>query len=797
MRGSLTGVGKPVALGCLALIGALAALLLPSTAAAAPPASVFGGAVPCSVQGDGTTFCTDTPRSTVPAWDGVPIDVNVGLPSEADFGPGPYPLMMMFHGYGGDKIGKSGMQRWLDAGYATFSMTDRGFHESCGSVVSQVAAGAACDDGYVRLIDNRYEVRDAQEFAGALADEDLVEPKKIGSIGGSYGGGMSMALGALRNRVVMPDYSLVPWESPGGKPMEIAAATPSIPWTDLAYSLVPNGSTLDYVADAPYTGPVGVEKQSLVGGLYYSGLFAPGFYAPEGTDPTADLVGWQSLLEAGEPYGSDAQTIIDEITDHHSSYYIDHSIPPAPMLMSSGFTDDLFPADETIRYYNRTRTEYPDDSELALLFGDFGHPRAQNKSDVSDALGAAQEQWMDYYVLGSGPKPKLGVTAYTETCPDSAPSGGPYISQNWARMAKGEIRYDSKGAKTIAPDAGDPAIAAAFNPVGGSACGTAPGADQPGTASYRLDAAPDGGYTLMGAPTVIAKYTVPSDTIAGRGAAARRGTGRPGDARLARPLAPGAGGPTEQVFQLHPNGWNFAAGHVPKLELLPPIPTTGSPAATAAHRTVRDRSRSRTSSCACRSSRSPDRSVVRSAMPPSGSCPTAMSSPPTARRSATAAPVSRGASSRSRAASSSASSSARVVTPPATTSRSLPSRAARSRPRSPRAAQQGRRRFEQEAEAEAEQEGPQADGQAAQPEADAEDRFSRARRYDQPARPRQGQEEAPQEEVVQRQRPRAGRRLPGAAATAAGEAATTAGEAATTAARARLGGDLAREVRAE
>ena len=134
-------------------------------------------------------------------------------------------------------------------------MTDRGFRESCGSAASQAAALGECADGYVRLIDNRYEVRDAQEFAGLLADAGLIDPQRIGSIGGSYGGGMSMALGALRNRKVMPDYSIVPWTSPDGKPMQIAAAAPNIPWTDLAYSLAPNGSTLDYVADAPYAGP--------------------------------------------------------------------------------------------------------------------------------------------------------------------------------------------------------------------------------------------------------------------------------------------------------------------------------------------------------------------------------------------------------------------------------------------------------------------------------------------------------------------------------------------------------------
>ena len=177
------------------------------------------------------------------------------------------------------------MQHWLDRGYATFSMTDRGFHESCGSQESRDASGGACDDGYIRLIDNRYEVRDAQEFAGQLADEGLIDPQRIGAIGGSYGGGMSMALGALRNRKVMPDYSLVPWTSPDGKPMQIAAAAPNIPWTDLAYSLQPNGSTLDYVADAPYTGRIGVEKQSFVGGLYFAGLGGAGLLRARGHRP--------------------------------------------------------------------------------------------------------------------------------------------------------------------------------------------------------------------------------------------------------------------------------------------------------------------------------------------------------------------------------------------------------------------------------------------------------------------------------------------------------------------------------
>ena len=61
-------------------------------------------------------------------------------------------------------------------------------------------------NGYNHLMDTRYEVRDAQEVFEALADrgtgagEGLIDPQAIAATGGSYGGGISMALGALRNR---------------------------------------------------------------------------------------------------------------------------------------------------------------------------------------------------------------------------------------------------------------------------------------------------------------------------------------------------------------------------------------------------------------------------------------------------------------------------------------------------------------------------------------------------------------------------------------------------------------------
>ena len=51
---------------------------------------------------------------------------------------------------------------------------------------------------------------------------------------------------------------------------------------------------------------------------------------------------------------------------------------PAPLLIANGFTDDLFPVDEALRYYNLERSLYPSDP-VSLFDGDFGHMRAQNK----------------------------------------------------------------------------------------------------------------------------------------------------------------------------------------------------------------------------------------------------------------------------------------------------------------------------------------------------------------------------------------------------------------------------------
>jgi len=562
------------------LLGGAAALLVALTLAPGARAdfpTLYGGDVACSVQaGNGDVRLCSGETTT---WDGVTkIDLNVILPPQPSAGEdGPWPVIGLFHGWGGSKIGLDDprVQQWAEDGYAVFSMSDRGWGNSCGGSDPDriLKAATACKEGYNHLMDDRYEVRDAQYLISVLADEGVAEPKKIGSTGVSYGGGMSMALATLRNRTMEPDGTLVPWESPGGEEMELAAAVPQWPWTDLAYSLMPNGSTLDFVADSPYKGPngtarIGIEKASYVTGLFGTGL-AMSNYAPPGANPEADLVSWYSLINSGEPYETkpQAQEILDQITTYHSSYYIDHSQPPAPLLIQNGWNDDLFPVDEAVRFYNRTRAQYPGDP-ISLFLMDDGHARSQNKAADEELFLQRENAWFDHYLKGVGAAPTSSAEALTTTCPEEEASEGPYRADDWQELSPGEVQLDGSAAQTIVPGAGNPGIGKTFDPIaGGGACATAPGADQAGVANYRLPV-PAPGFTLLGSPTIVADLAT---TNVDSELAARLLDVLPngGERLVARGLLrPGNGG-SGVVFQLHPQGYRFAGGDTAKLELLP------------------------------------------------------------------------------------------------------------------------------------------------------------------------------------------------------------------------------------
>ena len=366
-----------------------------------------------------------------------------------------------------------------------------------------------CAAGYIHLADVRYEVRDIQELIGRLVDEGVADPGRIGVTGDSYGGGQSLMLAALSDRVMLPDGSLEPWHSPAGTPLRIAAAAPVIPWTDLVSAAAPNGrvSSTAITSRSAATVPVGVEKASVVNAIFAAAQFATGpgqptgepfvpgrpmgFLVPTGLDPDADVTAWVTRTSAGEPYDdASATAIVDALARFHSAYYVPADHRPPPLYLASGFTDDLFPADEILRYANRTTKRYPG-LPLSILLGDFGHQRASNEPAQRRLLLRAIHRWFGHYLQDRGAPPRGGVTAFAQTCPRDAPAGRRYRAERFADLSRAVVRIRGKQPQTVSSTGIDAAGGAALDPVAGMGDGCAvigPG-DPPARPSTRARSA--------------------------------------------------------------------------------------------------------------------------------------------------------------------------------------------------------------------------------------------------------------------------------------------------------------------
>jgi fermentation-respiration switch protein FrsA (DUF1100 family) len=558
-------------------------MALPSSAAAGP----FGHA--CTTRSDGTRFCPTTEGGAgqtvdgVPSFDGVPLDVDVTLPAKVK--QGPYPTIVMLHGWGGSKTDFESTDPngdgsntyhynntfFAQRGYAVVNYTARGFGHSCGGGPGVDHTGA-CGQGYIRLADTRYEARDTQYLLGLLADQRIAKPNALGVTGISYGGGQSIELAYLRNRIRLPDGSFTQWTSPKGKSLSITAAWPRWPWSDLVDALLPNGRFRDTQV-APFQQslhPVGIELRSYVSGLFALGKQS-GYYCGDApasspcTNPDADLNHNFALINAGEPPSAEALDRLAEIYSHHQGYGL--SGTPSPLLIENGWTDDLFPPEHAIRIYNQASGNSP----VSLQFGDLGHSRGSNKTTVNQAFNGQGAAFFAHFLRGASGGPAPGaVTAYTQTCPktSSTPDGGPYTAPSYQQLHNGMITFSSAASQLVTAS-GDPNTSSAFDPIAGTsdACKTISSSTAPGTAVYNYTTT--SGFTLLGLPTVTATIQTTGnfgeldsmlfdvDPVAGTERLISRGAYR---------LANNQSG--QITFQLHGNGYAFPAGHTVKLVLL-------------------------------------------------------------------------------------------------------------------------------------------------------------------------------------------------------------------------------------
>ncbi len=524
---------------------ALVALLAAPAAADAEPAPFGHACVPQA----GVRVCrTLSDAQRVPSWDGVPLQVDVTLPASGD---GPFPTLVVLRepaSVGADTL------RYARRGYAVVDYSARGFGRSCGEPDSRTPD---CARGWTHLVDQRYEARDAQHLLGTLVDQAIARPGALGVAGEAAGGSVALELAFLRNRVRQPDGSFIPWRSPAGLRLSITAAFAVRPAHDLLAELVPNGRFLDFAAaKLESLAPLGVARIAAV-----DSLLDPkgGFVAPRGGDLGADLRGWKTIVDGGEPYGAAARRMAGELTRYHSAARLTGT--PAPVLVQARWDDDVFGPGEALRLYNALRER----NARAQVTLQLVHAAQEPAAD------ARRNRFLDAWLRRRGTPPKPGsVLAWSQSCPGTRR----FSAGSWTDLHPGAVRFASARPQTVTSDGGS-------SEVVGEPCASRPvAAPAPGMAGLRRSSGR--GFTLLGRPTVTLRLR--ASGAAGQldsrlwdvdPATARRILVTRGAYRLT------AGQRGDVVLQLDGNGYRFAPGHRVELELTGRDPGTLAPSAGA------------------------------------------------------------------------------------------------------------------------------------------------------------------------------------------------------------------------
>jgi hypothetical protein len=318
--------------------------------------------------------------------------------------------------------------------------------------------------------------------------------------------------------------------------------------------------------------PLGIKKESFVNGLFASGAASGSYcglppFAPC-TDFSSNLPRFFARVSAGEPPDAEARRIANEIFNHKQGFGLGGV--PAPLLLQDGFTDDLFPATEALRIYNQQRVRDPQ-APVSLQFGDLGHQRGSNKKNTDRFFNDQAARFLAFHLKSGSstgaPKPGA-VTTFTQTCPQDAPAAGPFRASSWSAIHPGTVRFSGSTPQIVSSGGGNPATAAAVDPVagGGDACRTVAEEKAPGTAVYVGPRS--GGYTLMGLPKVTAE--IRTTGLQGELNARLWDVDPDGRQRLISrgPYRLENNQSGRVTFQLYGNGYRFARGHRPKIELL-------------------------------------------------------------------------------------------------------------------------------------------------------------------------------------------------------------------------------------
>jgi ABC-2 type transport system ATP-binding protein len=388
----------------------------------------------CETTPSGGRKCSGFLESAV---DRTLLDVLLVIPP----GAGPHPLVASLHGWGGSKDGQGYIaDPFANDGYAVLRYSARGFGDSWGQV---------------NLADVHIELGDLRSMIGGVIDRTDFGLKAdgVGIIGVSYGGGQTWL------SLLQPAF-----KSPNGIDIRIAAVAPIVPWTDLLYSLVPNGRPLWSLA------PPGSPKLSAINALYIAGQRAS-LDRPYPNYPDYLNV-WQAWIDTMEPNAIEPlwRQIRDGLAGYRSiwwqlDFWRSAAANRVPVFQVQGLTDDLFPLPEARRMLLGLQLVAPG-YPISSYFGDIGHPRASNRDAERDYAIGLVKQWFDFYLRNIGPPPAAVVRAAI-----TRPRGQPFREADvitvasYDQLATGTVSKRFDGRAVLANPIADPLPGFCWDPL--------------------------------------------------------------------------------------------------------------------------------------------------------------------------------------------------------------------------------------------------------------------------------------------------------------------------------------------
>ncbi len=94
-----------------------------------------------------------------------------------------------------------------------------------------------------------------------------------------------------------------------------------------------------------------------------------------------------------------ADAIANEICNFHQGFGLSGATP-APLLLQSGWTDDLFPPEESLRIYNALRASNPGAS-CRSSSATSGHARGNNDPTMDKDFQDRAAAFFDHYLKGA------------------------------------------------------------------------------------------------------------------------------------------------------------------------------------------------------------------------------------------------------------------------------------------------------------------------------------------------------------------------------------------------------------